>query len=295
MTYTQRAGRVRVPEGSKVAVGLGIDFDAMAIWDGSLHRLSQTYLHRGEFGGEVAVQRLLRLLDRHQIKATWCIPGNSIETFPAAVRDVAAAGHEIAHHGYQHENPTIVNRETERTVLQRGLDAFDRVLGTRPRGYRSPYWDISPNTLGLLEELGFTWDSSLMGNDLHPYYPRPITRPSTVAHGDHEIGDAPFEFGTPSSILEIPVSWYLDDFPAEEYIIGAQEGMAAVTHIEDRWRSIFDYAANEEEGCCYALTTHPQTIGRPHMIQMLDRLIGHMKGNGGAFMTLSDIAAATEI
>lgn len=295
MTYTQQAGYVRVPEGQKVAVGLGIDFDAMAIWDGSFHRLSQTYMHRGEFAGEVAVQRLLRLLDKHQIKATWCIPGNSVETFPQAVRDVAAAGHELAHHGYQHENPAIVDRERERAVLQRGLDAFDRVVGSRPRGYRSPYWDVSTNTLDLLEELGFAWDSSLMGNDLHPYRPRPVYRPSTVMHGDHEIGDAPFEFGDPSSILEIPVSWYLDDFPAQEYVIGAQEGMTAVADIEDRWRSIFDYAANEEEGACYALTTHPQTIGRPHMIQMLDRLISYMKDNDAAFMTLSEIAAATEI
>jgi peptidoglycan/xylan/chitin deacetylase (PgdA/CDA1 family) len=294
MTYQQPAGRVKVPAGKKVAVGLGVDFDAMSIWDGSFHMLTPAYLARGEFGAEVAAQRLLKLFDKHQIKTTWCIPGHTVDTFPEPCKEALAAGHEIAHHGYVHENPTEVDKETERQVLQRGLAALERI-GVKPRGYRSPYWDFSPNTLDLLEELGFEWDSSLMANDLHPYYPRRVTRPSTVQHGKHQIADTASVFGEPSRVLEIPVSWYLDDFPAVEYVTGIQEGMTAVTHIEERWRAIFDYAANEEEGCCYALTIHPQTSGRAHMIQMLDRLIAYMKEHGGAFMALSEIADATEI
>jgi peptidoglycan/xylan/chitin deacetylase (PgdA/CDA1 family) len=293
MTYTQRAGTVQLAEGKKVAVALGLDVDAMAIWDGSFHRWTPAYQSRGEFGVEVAVPRLLRLLDKHQVKATWCIPGHTADTWPQACKDIAAAGHEIAHHGYMHENPTEVDEKREREVLLKGIDSLQRITNNRPRGYRSPYWDFSPNTLDLLEELEFTWDSSLMANDLHPYYPRKVIQAEWVQHGTHEVGWGPSTFSDPSPVLEIPVSWYLDDFPAEEYVTGIQEGMNPVDDIQSRWQSIYEYAATQEEGAVYALTTHPQTIGRPHMIQMLERLLVHMKDNGAQFMSLSEVADAT--
>lgn len=294
MTYQQIAGQVKAPAGKKVAVGLGVDFDALSLWDGTFHMLSPEYLSRGEFGAEVAAQRLLRLFDKHQIKTTWCIPGHTADTFPDPCKEVIAAGHEVAHHGYSHENPTETDKGTERQVLLRGLDALAR-LGVKPRGYRSPGWDVSDHTLDLLEELGFSWDSSLMANDLHPYYPRRVTRPSTVHYGKHEVADKASVFGQPSKILEIPVSWYLDDFPAMEFVSGRPGGLTAISALEERWRAIFDYAATEEQGCCYTLTIHPQTSGRAHMIPMLDRLIAYMQDQGAVFMTLSEIADATEI
>jgi peptidoglycan/xylan/chitin deacetylase (PgdA/CDA1 family) len=294
VTYQQIAGRVRLPAGKTVAVGLGVDFDALSVWDGTFHNLSPEYLSRGEFGAEVAAQRLLKLFEKHRIKTTWCIPGHTADTFPTPCRDVLAAGHEVAHHGYAHENPTLVNRETERQVLVRGLEALDR-LGVRPSGYRSPGWDVSAHTLDLLAELGFRWDSSLMANDLHPYYPRRVTRPSTTKFGNHDVADAASVFGPPSRVLEIPVTWYLDDFPTMEFISRVQPGLTSLSALEERWRAIFDYAASEEEGCCYTLTIHPQTSGRPHMLTMLDRLIAYMQDQGAVFMMLSEIADATEI
>ena len=294
MTYQQVAGRVKVPAGKKVAFGLGVDFDALSLWDGTFHTLSPEYLSRGEFGAEVAAQRLLRLFEKRHIKTTWCIPGHTADTFPDPCKEVIAAGHEIAHHGYAHENPTQANKETERQAFLRGLDALARI-GVRPRGYRSPGWDVSAHTLDLLEELGFIWDSSLMANDLHPYYPRHVTRPSTVQHGSYEVAASASLFSPPSAILELPVSWYLDDFPAMEFVSRTQAGLMAVSQLEERWRATFDYAVTEEEGCCYLLTIHPQTSGRAHMLPMLDRLIGYMQEQGATFMTLSEIADATEI
>ena len=134
-----------------------------------------------------------------------------------------------------------------------------------------------------------------MANDLHPYYPRQVTRPPTIKHGWYDIADAAAVFGQPAAVLEIPVSWDLDDFPAMDYISRIQQRMTALGHLEEQWRAIFDYAASEEEGCCYTLTIHPQTSGRAHMIQLLDRLISYMHEQGAEFMTLSEIADATEI
>src|SRR5437764_14221087 len=194
MTYQQVAGKIKLPVGKKVAVGLGVDFDALSLWDGTFHQSSPTYLSRGEFGAEVATQRLLKLFEKHHIKTTWCIPGHTVETFPDPCKEALAAGHEIAHHGYAHENPTEVDKQTEQQVLLRGLDALARIA-VKPRGYRAPGWDVSIHTLDPLEELGFTVDSSLMANDLHPYYPRRVTRPLTVNHGRYEVAASASVFG----------------------------------------------------------------------------------------------------
>ena len=280
----QVSGRVRIPAGKKVAVNIGCDFDAQAIWIGSFNLTSPAYMSRGEFGAEVAVPRLLKLFAKHKVKATWCIPGHTVDTWPEVCKEIVAAGHEVGHHGYVHENPTPLSLEEETKVMEMGLAALARI-GVKPRGYRSPYWDFSPNTLSILEKYGFDYDSSLMANDLHPYRPRPVE-----VHADR--GNV---FGPPSKILEIPVSWYLDDFPQVEYMTGRQEGMRPSQDIFDRWKAIFDYAVENEGDACYVLTTHPQTIGRAHTIQMFEELIAHMKDRGAWFATLSEICDATEI
>ncbi|MEI3609783.1 polysaccharide deacetylase family protein [Pseudogracilibacillus sp. SO10305] len=274
----QRNGKVRLPEGKKVAVNIGCDFDAQSIWDGSFNLTSPAYMARGEFGAEVGAPRLLKLFEKYGIKTTWCIPGHTVDTFTDICKEVVEAGHEVAHHGYVHENPTKASYEEEEKVIKMGLESLAKI-GVKPRGYRSPYWDFSPNTLEILEKYGFEYDSSLMGNDLHPYYPRTVEVHSDKAN----------VFTKESSILEIPVSWYLDDFPQMEYITGGQEGQRPVEDIYNRWVSIFDYACNNEEGACYALTVHPQTIGRAHTIQMLEKLIQYMSDNGAWFATLGEI------
>jgi len=280
----QISGKVRIPAGKKVAVNIGCDFDAQAIWIGSFNLTSPAYMSRGEFGAEVAVPRLLKLFAKHKIKTTWCIPGHTVDTWPEVCKEIRAAGHEIGHHGYVHENPTPLSLEEETKVMEMGLEALARI-GVKPRGYRSPYWDFSPNTLSILEKYGFDYDSSLMGNDLHPYWPRRVE-----VHADR--GNV---FGPSSKMLEIPVSWYLDDFPQVEYMTGRQEGMRPAQDISDRWRAIFDYAVENEKDACYVLTTHPQTIGRAHTIQMLENLIVYMKEHDAWFATLSEITDATEI
>ncbi|WP_019120921.1 polysaccharide deacetylase family protein [Brevibacillus massiliensis] len=274
----QKSGKVKLPPGKRVAVNIGCDFDAQSIWIGSFNLTSPAYMSRGEFGAEVAAPRLLKLFEKYNIKTTWCIPGHTVDTFTDICKEVVAQGHEVAHHGYVHENPTPLSYEQEEKVLLMGLESLDRI-GVKPRGYRSPYWDFSPNTLSLLEKYGFQYDSSLMGNDLHPYRPRPVE-----VHADKAN-----VFGPAYNIVEIPVSWYLDDFPQMEYLTGGQEGMRPTRDIFDRWASIFDYACDQLDGACYVLTTHPQTIGRAHTIQMLEKLIQYMESRGAWFATLGEI------
>ena len=165
--------------------------------------------------------------------------------------------------------------------MEMGLNSLDRIGAPKPVVYRSPYWDFSPNTLRILEEYDFKYDSSLMGNDLFPYYPRPVECHSDSAN----------IFGEPSKILELPVSWFLDDWPQTEYLIGGQEGQRPAQDIFDRWASIFDYAATLD-GACYMLTCHPQTTGPAHMIPMYEQLIQYMAERGAWFATASQVGDA---
>jgi peptidoglycan/xylan/chitin deacetylase (PgdA/CDA1 family) len=274
---------LRLPKGYRCVVNLGCDLDAIALWIGSYGLTLPSFMHRGEFGARVGVPRVLALLRKYNIKATWCVPGHTIETFPEEVKQVVKEGHEIAHHGYIHENITKLSREQEAKYMDMGIDAIKSVTGRKPRGYRSPSWDYSQNTLDLLLERGFEWDSSLMGNDFTPYYLRKGDGPALL--------DKPYHFGEPTKILEIPVSWYLDDFPVQEYM-GSHVPwiMQDPDAIYKRWTTIFDYMYENVPGGVLTLTTHPQTIGRAHMIVMLEKVIQHINSRPGVlWATLSEI------
>ncbi|MCA9860793.1 MAG: polysaccharide deacetylase, partial [Thermomicrobiales bacterium] len=190
------------------SVCLSFDFDAISLWIGPMGAKSPSMISRGEFGA-VAVPRLLKLLDQAGVPATFFVTGHTAETYPTQTRAIAEAGHEIGHHGYLHENPIELSPEAEEAVLLRGLAALDAVAGVRPVGYRSPAWDNSPSTMELLLKHGFRYESSLMGDDFTPYWCRT---------GDAIGPDGPYRFGPPVDLVEMPVSWLLDDFPHFEYI-----------------------------------------------------------------------------
>ena len=160
------------------------------------------------------------------------------------------------------------------------LELHEQLVGKRPRGYRSPAFDFTDDTLTILEENGFEWDSSLMGRDFEPYHPRPVE--VRVEGGN--------VFGPPSPILEFPVSWFLDDFPASEYVPRVNQGLGGTDVIYARWKDHFDYAYDNVPNAVLALTVHPQTIGRAHNILMLERLLEYMSQHDGVwFAPLSDI------
>lgn len=271
---------LNLPEGKKLAVNIGADFDAHALWMGGFNLTSPSYLSRGEFGAEVGVPRLLKLFARYDIKGTWCTPTHTMSTFPKAFGSIVDAGHEIAAHGCYHETVPSLDADQERRLMELAVKQHEKHVGVRPRGYRSPAWDFSEVTMSILEDNGFEWDSSLMGRDFQPYHPRPVTL-------DWENGNT---FGEPTHILEFPVSWFLDDFPAAEYVGGINQGLSSTEVIFQRWKDHFDYAYENEPGGLMALTVHPQTIGRAHHIMMLERLIEYMAGHEGTwFASLSEI------
>jgi peptidoglycan-N-acetylglucosamine deacetylase len=261
---------------------LTFDFDALSLW---LARgiTSPTPISQGEFG-VVGAARILDLLDRHAIAATWFIPGHTLDTYPDLCRRIHAAGHEIAHHGYAHEPPIRLTPEQEEAVLLRGSAAIRRLTGADPRGYRSPAWDLSPHSVELLLAHGFQYDSSMMGHDSQPYRAR---------IGDVIALDQPAQFGQTTQLIELPVSWSLDDFPHFEYLWTAthlQEGLKRADDVLANWLDDYRYMAQTTDWGVLTYTFHPQVSGRGHRMLMLERLIQSLADLGAVF-TRMDAAA----
>jgi peptidoglycan/xylan/chitin deacetylase (PgdA/CDA1 family) len=271
---------VQLPEGKRLAVCLSPDFDAQSVWLGTFRSRSQTNFSRGEFGAVVGAPRLLAVFRRFGITTTWCVPTHTMRTFPEALAAVVEDGHEIAAHGVYHEYIPALEREEERRLLELQVSLHESILGRRPRGYRSPALDITDHTLDLLAEFGFEWDSSLMGRDFEPYRPRQVT-----VHREE-----PNEFGPPSPVLELPVSWFMDDFPALDHVPGVLAGLMSTDDTFARWRDNFDYAYENHPGGILTHTVHGLVSGRAHAIMMLERFIAAMKQHDDVwFATLSDI------
>ena len=213
------------------------------------------------YGPRVAVPRLLRLLERQGIRATFFVPGYSAERWPEAARSIRDAGHEIGHHGYLHEGSRAADGATEEARLLRGLEALDQVLGVRPTGYRAPMWQASYRLPELLARHGFRYDSGLMDAD-HPY---------RLA-----VGPNP---GAPT-IVELTAHWALDDWEAYNYLpdITGSGVIARPSEVLERWTAELEALA--DEGGLFVLTMHPFLSGRPGRVEALRALIEHALGCG---------------
>jgi peptidoglycan-N-acetylglucosamine deacetylase len=267
-----RAGRSLLPrswpQGAKVAVALSFDFDneTPSLRD---NRTSPSLLSQGEYGARAALPRVLALLDRHRIPATFFIPAVSAKLYPEHVKRIAAAGHEIGIHGWIHERNSLLGEADERDLMKRAIDTLAEVSGKRPVGLRTPSWDYSPNTLKLVRELGLLYDSSLMADDA-PYL--------VLAEGQ------------PTGVVELPVEWILDDYPyfgMDRFsTVRPYTPPSAVFEI---WAAEFDQAY--EEGGLMVLTMHPHVIGHRSRLRMLERLVQHMKARPGVWFATHEQVA----
>lgn len=263
-------------------VCLSFDFDAMSVWFG-YERTTPAMLHRGEYGARVGVPRLLELLGRHEIRATFFVPGHTVESFPRETEAILERGHEVAHHSYAHVDPSQQTRDEERADMERALAALERI-GVRPLGYRSPSADLSAATLELVEEHGFVYDSSLMTDDFHPFHPR---------IGDRVSRDEPLQRGRESRLWELPICFELDDWPLFQFNWDPpRHGLAAPSAVLEIWQSELEWMDANVDGGVLTVCMHPQVIGRGHRIALLDRFVEEAAGRGVRFSTLGDVAAA---
>ena len=268
----------RWPDGIRAAACFTFDVDAESaiLWD---HPESAPWLdvmsHQA-YGARTGIARLLRILDRANVRATFFIPGFSAERWPAICRAIRDAGHEIAHHGYLHEGAHGASEEEQDRRIVRGLASLDEVLGVRPTGYRGPNWELTFETPAILARHGFRYDSGLMDSD-HPY----------VLATSEEAGA--------TTLVELPGHWALDDWEAYNYLPGITGSgvIASPADVLARWT--LELEALVDEGGLFMLTNHPFVSGRASRAAALERLIDRAREIDGLWIaTCDEIAAHVE-
>ena len=267
-------------------VCLTFDFDTQC---GFISRglVSPNPLSRGEFGA-IGSQRILSFLKARNIRATWFIPGFTIESWPRECEAVAAGGHEVAHHSWAHIPPATQTREEEEADLVRANEAIARLSGQKARGYRSASWDLSENTVDLLLKHGFRYESSLMGSDYLPYRAR---------RGDIAKLGEPFHFGEETSLIEMPISWSLDDFPHFEFLrmpTSLMPGLQSARTVMQNWLDEFTYMKRTVDWGVLTYTMHPYVIGRGYRMLALEEMVDTMIREGAVFMTMEEAAKEAE-
>jgi peptidoglycan/xylan/chitin deacetylase (PgdA/CDA1 family) len=260
------------PGGADVAVALTFDVDGEAPWlgEGPEYERRLTLLSQVRFGPVRGLSRILDLLERLNVPATFYVPGHTADHHPGAMDAILAADHEVGHHGYLHLGSDALDAAAQRAELEQGLTALAR-HGVRPAGYRSPGWELVPETLSMLPELGFSYDASLMADD----------RPYWQAGGDASAS---------RQLLELPGHWSLCDWPYFGWTPYQGGLLADPDAVERIWLEEFESARAEHRVVTY--TMHPEAMGRGYLTRMLERLITGMRERGRPwFATHAQIAA----
>jgi len=261
------------PTGHTSAASFTFDVDAESVVLGAnlgfADRMSM--MSHQSYGPRVGLPRLLDILDSHDVKATFFVPGLTVELHTAAIAGLVERGHEVAHHGYLHESLVGRSEQYEADILDRGIAAFQRHLGITPLGYRAPYWELNWHSPDLLASRGMLFDSSLM------------------------YADAPFELATSAApIVELPINWAVDDW-SQYCFLPDFSGAGIITPpsvVTSMWRDDFD--ATRAVGGHWILTNHPFLTGRPGPAAAFARLVEHVRSHSDVWVTsLGDVAAHT--
>ena len=226
-------------------------------------------LSQGAYGWKVGLGRVLALLSKYGIPATFFVPGLVIQERPQVVGAILEGGHEIAHHSWSHKWIVTMTEEEEREEMDRAFEIIRERTGAPPRGYRSPAAEFSPITLTLLKEYGFGYSSNYFDDD-SPYV--------------HVID------GAVSGIVEFPFHWVLDDAPFFNYSITLPgRTMQAPSAVLEAWKLEFDTLYAEDRA--FVLAMHPQIIGRPSRLAALERLICYIRSHPGVWFERCDHVA----
>lgn len=248
------------PNEARVAVMITFELDAEYIWlsmDESNVSRPKT-LSMGTYGPHRGLKRILNVLDNFQIKSTFFIPGRVAETYPEKVKDIIDRGHEVAHHGYKHENFGLLNEEEQREALIKGQSALTKICGVEPIGFRLPEGEMTKETLTILNDFGFKYSSSLHQSD-YPYL---------MTAGNNK-----------GSIIEIPTHWELHDFPyfAFNFYPPFPAGASRIANYQQVlgiWKDEFD--GYYEYGRNFVMRFTPQIIGTPGRITLLENLLDYI-------------------
>src|SRR5436190_8146644 len=207
----------------RLSVAITVDHDAIS--DSIRRADSVVKFSHAEFGPRVGAKRILELLEDRAIPGTWFVPGHTLTTFRDDTEAIVKGGHELACHGWFHEDFAELSTGEQEDVLGRSVEAVRAAAGVAPAGFRAPYWSVGQETLGLVEAAGFRYDSSLMADDYRPY---------RIRRGDRHSPTEGTTWGEPSGLVEVAVYWAMDDWPHFEPGPG-RSGLSAPSAVLEIW------------------------------------------------------------
>jgi peptidoglycan-N-acetylglucosamine deacetylase len=261
-----RVGRILTPktwpDQARVAVCLSFDVDNESYLL-ARGETSPTTLSAADFGAQTGLGRILALLDRYRLPASFFIPAVSAILHPQQIPAIMKSGrHEIGVHGWIHESVSAIDNEAEeKRLLTQAIDYLTKATGKRPVGYRAPSWAFSRHTLGLIRDAGFLYDSSLSSMD-EPY----------------EI----MSNGQLTSLVELPIDWTLTETP----YLGRGGTLPSPVALFQLYREEFDGAY--EAGTFFVLTLHPHVTGHRAPMRELERLVAYMASKPGVWFATGE-------
>ena len=218
---------------------------------------------------EVAIPRLVEMYERYEIKQTFFYPAWCMEQYPHLVDVILEGGHEIAGHGYLHENPNKLAPEEEMYWLDRQISVIEKMTGRRPKGWRAPLYNFSQHTLDFLIERGILYDASLMGDDV------PYVLKSAIGQ-----------------VIELPSHWGMDDWP--QYVHEPNFDYMVPIRAPDEAMKVYmsEFDAMYEYGGLWIAVWHPFVSARLARCHRISKMIEEMQERGGVwFATMEEIAA----
>ena len=271
------AGNARLiwPNSMQCALALAFDVDGPtgdAMLDGTL-AANPRYFTEGAYGPWRALPRLLALLQRYQLRATFFVPTWVVEHWPERCEAILNQGHELAYHGHRHEVFIDCSTEQQLEIMTQSREIFQRRLGVTPRGFRTPSGDWSAETADLLYDFGVLYSSSMRGDDrpyFHPYH------------------------GTGAGLVEIPGRWDLDDYSALAYFeepdfpIGLDR-ISPFSAVKANW--CHEFEGYYRDGLCFTTILHPKVCAKPGRLSILEALFKTIRRHDDVWIaTGSEIA-----
>jgi len=243
------------PDGARCSVCLTFDLDAEWVFMGNDPGVAEMprKFSQGEYVWRAnLIPRILDLLDAHGVKATFFVVGMNAVNHPDVIQEIASRGHDLATHGWKHENIEGVGRDEEEYRLLQSRDAISDASGYHPVGNRTAGGELSPYTHAILVDNGWIYDSSLRGSDM----------PYRLENG----------------LVIVPSYYEMDDFHLFADYPGVAPYHARMLSPEtgwEIWSNAFD--GYYRYGLCYTTMFHPQIIGKPGNMMLLDRLLNYIE------------------
>ena len=267
--YGKNVPQVRWPGDARIAVSMVVNYEEGAEYstlDGDSHHETNGEVPSPvpsgdrdlnnesffEYGSRVGVWRLMDLLDRHEVPATFFCCALAMERNPEVAGEIVSRGHEVCGHGYRWEESHLMDREAERDSIAKTIASLKETTGVRPLGWFTRYGP-SVNTRDLVVgEGGFVYDSAGLNDDL-PYYVTVQEKPWLVVPYSMETNDARFWRG----------------------------GLVSVGDFYEYLKETFDclYEEGETHPKMMSVGLHCRIAGRPARSRAVARFLGYAKGH----------------